>query len=165
MTYATTLLTASHEKAKFSCGKEMLDNYIQKQARQDIKGKVAACFVLSEDNKITKGFYTLSNSSIPRNFLPDIVLKKLPRYKELPVTLMGRLAVDAKYQGQHLGSLLLLDALRRSYDTSDSIASMAVIVDPIDLEATGFYSKYGFILLPDSGRMFLPMATIKSLFS
>ena len=41
---------------------------------------------------------------------------------------------------------------------------MAVIVDPIDQEAIDFFSKFGFILLPVSGRMFLPMATIAQLF-
>ena len=41
---------------------------------------------------------------------------------------------------------------------------MAVIVDPIDQEAIRFYKKYGFILLPDSGKMFLLMKTIAELF-
>ncbi len=165
MTYVTTLLATTHEKAKFACGNVMLDTYIQKQAKQDSKGKVAVCFILSDDNKEIKGYYTLSNGSIPRSQLPESILKQLPRYKDLPVTLLGRLAVDNKFQGKKLGSLLLLDALRRSYNTSaTSVASMAVIVDPIDQAATDFYTKFGFILLPDSGRMFLPMATIEQLF-
>lgn len=164
MSYVTALLATSHEKAKFSCGKVMLDNYIQKQARQDVKGKVSACFILSDDNKKIKGYYTLSYGSIPRSQLPDSVVKQLPRYQNLPVTLMGGLAIDNKFQGQKLGRLLLLDALRRSYDATSNIGSMAIIVDPIDQEATDFYTKYGFILLPDSGRMFLPMATLEQLF-
>ena len=164
MSYVTTLLTTSHEKAKFSCGNYMLDSYIEKQARQDVKAKVSACFILSDDGKEIKGYYTLSNGSISRSQLPESVIKQLPRYQDLPVTLLGRLAVDNKCKGQKLGSLLLLDALRRSYDASSSIGSMAVIVDPIDEEAAGFYTRFGFILLPDSGRMFLPMATIEQLF-
>ena len=165
MSYVTSLLVASHEKAKFSCGKAMLDNYIQKQAKQDVKGKVSACFVLSDDDKEIKGYYTLSNGSIPRSQLPESVVKQLPRYHDLPVTLLGRLAVDNKFQGQKLGGLLLLDALRRIYDATSNIGSMAVIVYPIDQEATDFYTKFGFILLPDSGRMFLPMVTIEQLFN
>ena len=90
--------------------------------------------------------------------------QKIPKYKDLPVTLLGRLAIDEKFQGQKLGRLLLIDALKRSLDTSKSVASLAVIVDPLDQEASDFYFKYGFILLPDSGRMFLPMATIEQLF-
>lgn len=164
MSYVTTLLANTHEKAKFSCGKVMLDNYIQKQARQDVKAKVSACFVLSEDDKIIKGYYTLSNGSIPRSQLPDSIVKQLPRYQDLPVTLLGRLAVDTKFKGQKLGSKILLDALKRSFDASIKIGSMAVIVDPIDQESKAFYSKFGFIQLPDSDRLFLPMGTIEQLF-
>jgi len=165
MTYKTTLLATTHEKAKFTCGKVMLDNYIQKQAKQDVKGKVSVCFVLSDDNKEIKGYYTLSNGSIPRFQLPESIIKQIPKYKDLPVTLLGRLAIDNKFKGQKLGALILLDALKRSFDISaTSVASMAVIVDPIDQEAIDFYTKFGFILLPDSGRMFLPMGTIEQLF-
>lgn len=166
MSYLTLLLAATHDRAKFSCGKSVLDDHIRKQARQDMKNKVAACFVLSGDNKEIKGYYTLSNASIPRSQLPESIIKHLPRYKYLPVTLLGHLAVDNKFKGQKLGSLLLADALKRSFETAvTSVASMAVIVDPIDEEAVGFYTKFGFIVLPDSKRMFLPMATIDFLFS
>ncbi len=165
MSYATVLLASAHEKGKFSCGKLMLDNYIQKQAKQDVKSKVSACFVYAEDEKEVRGYYTLSNGSIPNSQFPDSFKKKLPRYKDLPVTLLGRLAVDNKFKGQKIGKILLLDALKRSYDASSSIGSLAVVVDPIDQEAADFYSKYGFILLPDSNRMFLPMATIEQIFT
>jgi predicted GNAT family N-acyltransferase len=165
MTYVTTLLATTHEKAKFACGKVMLDNYIQKQAKQDIKAKVSVCFVLSDDDKEIKGYYTLSNGSIPRSQLPESIIKQLPKYKDLPITLLGRLAIDNKFKRQKLGTLILLDALKRSFDiSSSSVASMAVIVNPIDQEATDFYTKFGFILLTDSGRMFLPMGTIEQLF-
>ena len=164
MSYVTNVLGASHEKAKFSCGKAMLDNYIQKQAKQDVKGKVSACFILSDDDKVIKGYYTLSNGSIPRSQLPESFVKQLQKYHDLPVTILGRLAVDNKFKGQKLGSLLLLDALKRSYDATSNLGSMAVVVDPIDQEAKEFYTKYGFTLLPDSGRMFMPMATIEQLF-
>lgn len=59
---------------------------------------------------------------------------------------------------------MLLDALKRSYEISENIGSFAVVVDPIDENAARFYDKYGFIKLPDSGKMFLPMNTIKTVF-
>lgn len=165
MNYATVLLATTHEKRKFSCGNLILDKYIQKQAKQDVKSKVSACFIYLEDEQEVKGYYTLSNGSISNAQLPESFKQKLPRYQDLPVTLLGRLAVDNKFKGQNLGKILLIDALKRSYDSSTSIGSLAVIVDPIDQMAADFYSKYGFILLPDSNRMFLPMATIEKLFT
>lgn len=167
MSYLTVALDASHDKKNFNCGKQLLDDYLHKQAKQDIKRKLSACFVLVEDeNKKVKGYYTLSSAAIQRGLLPEAIAKKLPpSYKDLPVTLLGRMAVDNSFQGQGLGELLLMDALKRSYDTSmSSVASMAVIVDPIDEVAVNFYKKYGFILLPDSGKMFIAMDTIATLF-
>ena len=66
--------------------------------------------------------------------------------------------------GERLGETLLIDALKRSYYTSKTIGSMAVIVDPIDTQAKNFYLKYGFIELPDSKKMFKSMKTISSFF-
>lgn len=162
----TEHLNSNHKKAEFSCGVPMLDDYLRKQANQDIKRNLTACFVLTdESNDLLKGYYTLSNNSIPQDKIPPNYQKKLPKsYTSIPTTLLGRLAVDERYKGQGLGKLLLVDALFRSYEISDLVGSYAVIVDPIDQSAVEFYSKYGFILLPDSGKMFLPMQTIKSLF-
>ena len=164
MNYLTGLLAATHDRAKFSCGKPALDTYIQMQARQDVKARVAACFILSDDDIVIKGYYTLSNGSIPGSQLPKTMRRKLPKYHGLPVTLLGRLAVDSNFKGQKLGSMLLLDALKRSYEAAEKMGSIAVVVDPMDKEAADFYFKYGFSLLPGSGRMFLPMGTIERLF-
>ncbi len=167
MSHFTEPLAKSHKKSSFSSGKEMLDSYIQHQATQDIKKKLSACFVHTDDKTgIVKGYYTLSNNSIPLNQVPENIRKKLPKsYKTVPTTLLGRLAVDNNFQGQGIGKYLLIDALKRSYETSKQIGSLAVIVDPLDEEAERFYEKYGFIKLPDSGKMFLPMKTIQQLFS
>jgi len=52
-----------------------------------------------------------------------------------------------------------------SFQASGSIGSYAVVVDPISTHAEAFYAKFGFIALPDSGKMFIPMRTIKELFT
>jgi GNAT superfamily N-acetyltransferase len=165
MNYLTTLLADNHQKENFHCGKEMLDVYFHRQAGQDMRKKVSTCFVLSDAENIIKGYYTLSSGSIPRAKLPDAVSKKLPRYEDIPVVLLGRLAVDLRFKGQGLGSLLLLDALQRSFDTaSNAVGAVAVVVDPLDEDAKLFYKEYGFMVLPDSGRMFMAMKTIGELF-
>lgn len=166
MKHLTVQLSSKHKKAEFTCGVAMLDDYLHKQANQDIKQKLTACFVLIDEGKeLIKGYYTLSNNSIPLNKIPTDLQKKLPKsYTSIPATRLGRLAVDERYKGQGLGKLLLVDALRRSYEISGSVGSYAVIVDPIDQSAVEFYAKYGFILIPGSGKMFLPMQTLKSLF-
>lgn len=165
--YVTQPLLSRHRKNAFSCGKTPLDIYLKQYASQDIKRKLAVCFVLADREDEVLGYYTLSNASVPRSLLPEKIQKRVPPgYHDLPTTLLGRLAITQSAAGQGLGELLLLDALKRSYDVSmHSIASMAVIVDPIDKQSSRFYEKYGFITLQDSGKQFLPMKTIGKLFS
>jgi predicted GNAT family N-acyltransferase len=166
MTELTENFNPNHRKKEFSFGKAMLDDYLHKQANQDIKRKLAACFVLiDKETNLLRGYYTLANNSIAQDLIPTEFQKKLPNsYKSIPTTLLGRLAIDTRFQKQGVGKFLLIDALKRSYDISQSIGSFAVVVDPIDDNAEQFYENYGFIKLPDSGKMFLPMQTIRTLF-
>ncbi|RYE16394.1 MAG: N-acetyltransferase [Sphingobacteriaceae bacterium] len=165
MSYLVEPLRSDLNKKDFSCGKPLLDNYLQKQAGQDIKRKLCAVFAMTDGITIA-GYYTLSNASINRELVPEDLRKKMPgSYTDLPATLLGRLAVDKKYRGKGLGEFLLLDALKRSYEVSQAqIGSMAVIVDPLDEDAEAFYRKYDFISLPDAKKMFLSMQSIIPLF-
>jgi GNAT superfamily N-acetyltransferase len=163
--YISAPLSSSHNRKSFSCGKSPLDEYFHKQVSQDIKRKIAVCFVLEADKREVKGYYTLSSEGIPRKDVPETVQNKMPRaYASLPVTLLGRLAVDQNWQGKGIGKALLIDALKRAHEASHEVGSIAVVVDPIDKEAEEFYASFDFIKLPTSGRMFLPMKTIARLF-
>jgi GNAT superfamily N-acetyltransferase len=166
MMYLTEPLDAKHQRDSFRCGKNLLDNYFWTQAKQDVKRKLSVCFVLLDKNsgKIS-GYYTLSSNSISNDLIPESFKKKLPKsYVSIPTILLGRLAIDKDFQGKGIGKLLLIDALKRCFYLSKSIGTFAVIVDPLDIDAEKFYKKYGFIKLPDSGKMFLPIKTIEELF-
>lgn len=156
----TVPLSSSHKRISFTCEEPSLENYLRRQAGQDIRRQVAACFVLEGDGGLIKGYYTLSPGSVNRNLIPEKLRKKLP-YQNLPVTLLGRLARDSQFKGQGLGELLLADALMRAFQASTTIASWAVVTDPLNEKARQFYGSFGFISL-ESGRMFLPMETIKA---
>lgn len=156
-----------HDRAAFACGNESLDRYLKQQASQDIEKRVAAVVVLTPDGKTIAGYYTLSQYAIDLVRLPKEVVKdlKLPKYPEVPATLLGRLARSTAFQGQGLGELLLMGALKRALEQSRSVASMAVVVDAIDEKASAFYREYGFMEFPDRrDRLFLPMTTIEWMF-
>ncbi|HZT56387.1 MAG TPA: GNAT family N-acetyltransferase, partial [Burkholderiaceae bacterium] len=133
-------LGRQHDRTSFQCGAEALDRYLKQQARQDADKRVAAPFVAVRPRHTrVLGYYTLSASVLTLADLPDDLARKLPRYPQLPVTLLGRLAVDQSTKGQGLGEHLLLDALRRSLAHADHIAAMAVVVDAKDEAAAAFY--------------------------
>lgn len=155
------ILNKAHHRKDFLCEEESLTKYIRNQVSQDIKRKLAACFVLTENDAVILGYYTLSTESIERDEVPENHRKGLPTSYRAPVILLGRLARDVSQKGSKIGELLLVDALLRCLKLSDeSIGAMAVVVDPINSFAQQFYAQYGFIQLPDSGRMFIPMKTI-----
>jgi GNAT superfamily N-acetyltransferase len=163
MDYLSEPLTAGHNRPAFSCGKPELDMYLQKQASQDMKKRVSVVFIWTDVAGRIIGYYSLSNESIPRSDTPTETEKIMPpSYGKFPVTLLGRLAVDRQFQGKGYGKMLLVDALRRAADVAKSkMGSIAVIVDPLDDDARGFYSTFGFIDLPTSCRMFMSMKTIE----
>lgn len=158
-------LASVHDRDGFSCGVEILDQYIRTQASQDIRRHTAAVFVITPDRKTIAGFYTLSAHMLKLPDLPVALAKKLPRYPNVPATLLGRLAVNTAYRGQGIGQLLLLDALRRALRNSSTVASAAVVVDAKDDAARQFYLHHEFIPLASArNRLIYSMNSIALLF-
>jgi predicted GNAT family N-acyltransferase len=153
------LLGEAHDRGSFTCGVESLDHYLKTQAGQDVRRKANAVFILSEFSEPTHvlGYYTLCAMAISRGDVPEAARKHVPRYPLVSATLIGRLAVAKERQGQRLGAVLLADALRRAFDSAGTVDSSMVMVDALDEAAAGFYAAHGFVRLPDSLRLVLPM--------
>ena len=153
--------SAKHRREGFRCESPELAQFIQKRARKEMDARASACFVLvplEEPGRIA-GFYTLSAAEISASLLPGQLVKRLPRYPEMPVTLLGRLARDEAFHGQGIGDRLMQDALARALAGSGEVGSIGVITDPKDDRAAKFYREFGFQPLT-GGRLFLPMAEI-----
>lgn len=157
-------LDAHHNRASFSCGEPALDIYLQRQASQDVRRRVAQVFVaLGSAPEIIAGYYSLSASSFQKASLPPSLAKKLPHYP-VPAAVLGRLAIDLTQQGRGLGETLLLDAMRRVLRASTKMAVYALIVDAKNDRAKSFYERFGFqALVDDERRLFLPVETIEKL--
>jgi ribosomal protein S18 acetylase RimI-like enzyme len=163
--YRTEPLGDKHNRAAFSCGVDALDRYLQKQASQDVSKRVAAAFVITPDGETIAGFYTLSAHVVSLGDLPTNVAKKLPRYPNVPATLLGRLAVSKDFRGRGIGELLLLDAFKRVLANAREVASAMVVVDANDDRAREFYLHHDFIPLPSqANRLFYSVKTIEKLF-
>jgi len=158
---------ARHDRENFDCGVEPLDRYLKQQASQDMRRQVAAVFVLrDEDTGPIAGYFTLSQSSVRLGTLPEMLAKRLPRQNSVPVTLLGRLAVDRQFQGKGIGRQLLIAAMRRAYAVLSDVAAWSLVVDAKDDRAAAFYRRFGFEPLDDveqARRLFLPMKTVEDL--
>ncbi|MDD5273349.1 MAG: GNAT family N-acetyltransferase [Methylovulum sp.] len=154
-------LSGEHNRSAFSCGVLALDRYLKEQASQDVRRRAASCYVaLDNSNDSLAGYYTLSAACTPLNELPAQLTKGLPRYPSVPVALLGRLAVDATFQGCGLGATLLADATLRALRSEVAVA--ALVVTAKDEQAEAFYHHHHFLnfgSLPH--RLILPIAGYK----
>lgn len=143
-------IAAEHQTGQFSCGKQLLDDWLKYRALKS-EGRSARSYVVCVGDEVV-GYYCLATGSVRRAQFPPKLGGDLPN--PVPVILIGRLAVATSYQGMKVGSGLLKDALLRAVQVSRQIGCRAVMVHAIDDEAAAFYSAFGFIAYPDGDRTY-----------
>lgn len=153
-------LGAGHDRSAFDCGEPALDDYLRHRATQDVRRRVARAFVaVDRATGALAGYYTLSAASFSRHQLPEAAARRLPHYP-VPAAILGRLAIDQRYQGRGLGELVLADAIKRVLRASEALAVHAVVVDAMNDRAKTFYERYGFVAFLDiPDRLYLPLDT------
>ena len=143
-------LLGAQDRSAFASGSDVLDRYLQQRAKQDMRRRVASCFVAVDSTDAIAGFYTIAASSLVLDLLPAEQARRLPRYPTVPAVMLGRLAVAQAHQGKRLGGALVADALLRA--TRAEVMAHAMIVDAKDEAAALFYQHLGFTRLGDDGR-------------
>ena len=105
------LLTGSHDRLGFDCGRQELNDWLRQVARQHQDKGLSKPFVAIREDEPARicGYYALTLAELENRHLPETWRKKLPR--RIPGVRVGRLAVDRQYQEKGLGELLLIDAL------------------------------------------------------
>jgi len=147
----------SRTRDDFDCGQEPLNRYLRERATQDIKRKLNRVFIIKEDGKDRViGYYTLSATSIETAQLPAAHAKHLPRYP-IPAALLGKLAVDRRWQGKGIGKYLLANAIRRIQAVEQEMGIRVLVLDPLTEDLVPFYLSLGFMRFPPQPRLFLFM--------
>ena len=162
-----------HDRISFDCGEPELNDYIQKNAARNLEAGISTTQVLPASKPLSNGkyqiyaFFSVSPSSIKRETFPELLRKKLSYYP-IPVFLIGQMAVHSECQDKGLGKITLIKALEYLWNINYMIKANAVIVDCLNESVESFYLKYGFKELDyerSRKRLFLPMSTIKLLFT
>lgn len=160
-----------HDRGGFDCGEPQISNFIQRLALQHTKKGLSQTYVLATKEPTSNSkagiiaFYSLSSSLIFNEEFKLEDAAKLPRHP-IPAILIGQLGVHKEYQGNGLGSVALVTALKNAYRISLQLGAYAVLVDCINDSITRLYESFGFSYLDSMGgkvRMFLPMSSIKQL--
>ena len=153
-----------HNRKGFDCGVKALNNYLQMMANQQSNRDNTRTFVLEDgnDSNIIIGYYTLTMIQMDLTSLPLTLQKK--HQNSNSAGLIARLAIDKKYIGKGFGEWLLVDALIKLLNASDSVAFPLIIVDAKD-GAINFYKKFGFIAFFDEeSKLFITVDSVRKSF-
>ena len=143
---APELLTAQHQTQNFDCGETSLNVWLQRHALKNQHNQSSRTFVVcNQDNEVV-GFYALAAGSVTHTLVSRGLRQNMP--DPIPVVVLGRLAVDKRAQGQHLGASLLKDAVLRAKAVAEQIAVKALLVHALNESAKRFYLNYGFQVSP-----------------
>jgi GNAT superfamily N-acetyltransferase len=152
-------ISKDHDIAAFSCGVPSLDHWLQRNALNNERTDASRTYVVCEGHAVV-AFYALSSGSIARELAPKPLQRNSP--DPIPVTILGRIAVDTRFQGLGYGSDLLREALLRCLAAAEQIGSKAVLVNAISEAARSWYLDWGFLeSTHDPMTLCLPMTTIR----
>ncbi|PWU06469.1 MAG: GNAT family N-acetyltransferase [Terriglobia bacterium] len=152
-----------HDRLGFDCGVTVLNEYLQRYARQNHESGGAKTFVAvgPRASSTILGYYTISPGSIEFARTPTIVTKKLGPY-EVPVFRLGRLAISRVLHGRGLGADLLLAAGQRAIAVAREVGGVALAIDAKDDRAAAWYERFGALrLIDDPLKLVLPLDTIR----
>ena len=138
-------IAAWHRVEDFDSGEETLDAWLKRRAHRNQASGASRCFVIRDGDKAV-GFYTLSAGGIGHDLAPKAMRRNMPN--PLPVLLLGRLAIDRRYQNQGLGKALLRDALLRAVAVSLETGVFAILLHALSDSARQFYLSRGFVESP-----------------
>jgi len=134
-------LRSEHLCANFDCGNGTLNEWLVKRAFKNQSAGSSRTFVVCE-GELVIGYYALATGSVERSLVASSFARNMP--DPIPVIVLGRLAIDVKHQGRHIGAALLKDALSRVLAVSEHVGVRGMLVHAISEGAKHFYQQYGF---------------------
>ncbi|TRC89929.1 GNAT family N-acetyltransferase [Mesorhizobium sp. WSM4303] len=152
---APTLLTDAHDLELFQSGTDGLDQWLRRRARANQVSGASRTYVVAVEGRVV-GYYCLSSGGLDLADAPGSIRRNMP--DPMPVVVLGRLAVDQRWQGKGLGAALLQDAALRAAQAAAILGVRGLLVHAISEEAKGFYEHYGFAASPNN-----PMTLVLSL--
>jgi GNAT superfamily N-acetyltransferase len=145
-------LTAEHDLTQFCCGEPSLDQWLKMRALQNEKNGASRTYVVCTESSVV-GFYALAAGAVAHAEAPTRIKRNMP--DPIPVMLLGRLAVDERFQHRGIGTDLLQDAVLRTLQAAGIAGIRAILVNAISKNAKQFYENYGFIASPVDAQMLM----------
>jgi GNAT superfamily N-acetyltransferase len=154
-------ITAAHDLSRFDCGVPVLNDWLRERALKN-ESRFSRTYVVCAGARVA-GYYCLSAGAVQREAAPSKLRRNAP--DSVPVSIIGRLAVDREYGRQGLGASLLADALRRIAGAAESIGIAAILVQAKDEAARVWYmGQAEWLEFPAGSRtLWLPVGVVGGL--
>ncbi|EKT56202.1 GCN5-related N-acetyltransferase [Providencia sneebia DSM 19967] len=138
-------LNPDHLLEQFCCGEGSLDLWLKNRAMGNQKTGASRTFVTTSNNKVM-GYYSLSTGIVSTSMAVGRFRRNMPT--DIPVILLGRLAVDTRAKGLGVGRGLIKDAGHRVIQASGLVGIRGMIVHALSDDAKRFYEHLGFTASP-----------------
>lgn len=144
----------------FDCGHPDLNAWLRERSLSS-EGRSARTYVVTTAGRVI-AYSCLAAGAVVRTHLGRAKLRaNLP--DQVPIIVLGRLAVDLGWQGRGIGQALLKDAILRALGASELVGVRAIVVHAIDEAAVAFYRQFGFLESPmDPRTLLLPLETARA---
>ena len=145
-------IASTHHTASFDCGNATLNDWLRQRAMRNEHNGASRTFVVC-NNATVIGYYALAVGAVTRADAPGKVRRNMP--DPIPVMVLGRLAVDIRWQGKHIGIGMLKDAVQRTIGVAGQAGIRALLVHALSDNARNFYRHWGFHESPTNDRTLL----------
>ena len=152
-------LEPSDVRKGFDSGAPELDTWLDRYASQNQRANNATTYVSVVGDRVV-AYYAITVAGVSKELVPAPVAKQAPA--QVPCLLLARLAVDRQWGGQGLGAALLVDAMRRAVQISNTAGLRALLIHARDDDARAFYKHLGNFLDSPADPLHL-MITIKDI--
>lgn len=161
-----------HDRDRFCCGVEQVDNYFRKTANKLMKAGNTSVYVMVGPDGDVAGFYAMNAHAAHYEELPNKYKRGAPGHGLIPAVYISMIGRDLRYRGQRIGEDLLVDALcRASRATRSGYAAAVIMLDVLDCgdakktaNRKAIYERLQFRGLQSNPlRMFMPMRTADAL--
>jgi GNAT superfamily N-acetyltransferase len=138
-------INETHEIELFDSGVAALDNWLKRRARGNQASGASRTYMVCEQRRVV-AYYALAAGGVYIESAPGRVRRNMP--DPVPVSMLGRLAIERTYQKRGLGRALMQDASKRVLQAADIIGIRGIVVHAISEDAKAFYLAVGFEVSP-----------------
>jgi GNAT superfamily N-acetyltransferase len=153
-------INPDHRYDDFDSGVPVLDDWLKKRALKNQASRASRTYVVTAEDQAVAGYYCLAAGAVAHEQAPKPLRRNMP--DPIPVIVLGRLAIDHRYQRLGLGRGLLKDAVLRTIQASELAGIRAILVHAISEDAKRFYLSCGFLESPTQPMtLCLPLETAR----